>query len=141
MEGLAYGFFVPIFFVGIGLYFETSFLSMPLSLIAGIIFLNTGGKFISVLVATRIVRVPALIPINFGLISKGAVDIALMLTLYTLGIVQREIMSVYTLSALLLISIFQTLFSIADCALLSQSIMTLHTCQLPLTFEPLWERS
>lgn len=113
MEGLAYGFFVPIFFVGIGLYFETSFLSLPFWLIAGIIFLNTGGKFISALIAARITRIPAAIPISLGLMSKGAVDIALMLTLFTLGIVQGEIMSLYTLSALIAIAAFPTLFSFA----------------------------
>ncbi|MEN3035207.1 MAG: cation:proton antiporter [Candidatus Methanosuratincola sp.] len=113
MEGLAYGFFVPIFFVGIGLYFETSFLSLPFWLVLGIILLNTGGKFVSVLVAAKLTRIPAALPISLGLMSKGAVDIALMLTLYMLGIVQGEIMSVYTLSVLIAIVAFPTLFNFA----------------------------
>lgn len=113
MEGIAYGLFVPIFFVGIGLYFEPSFLSLPLSLIAGIILLNTAGKFLCSLFATKVAGVPAPLPISLGLMSKGAVDIALMLTLFTIGVVDGGILSVYTLSVLVSIVAFPSLFKYA----------------------------
>ncbi len=113
MEGIAYGLFVPIFFVGIGLYFEPSFFALPLGLIAGIIFLNTIGKFLCTLAATKLAGVSAPLPISFGLMSKGAVDIAMMLTLFTTGMVSSEILSVYTLSVLISIVAFPSLFRYA----------------------------
>lgn len=110
MQGLAYGFFVPIFFAGIGLYFDFSFVNMPLVMIVGVIFLSTAGKFFGGLVGGVLAKVHGAIPIGFGLMSKGAVDVALMLALLSAGIIEKQLFSLYTFSVILVILVFPPLF-------------------------------
>ncbi len=109
MQGLAYGFFVPIFFAGIGLYFDFSFVSMPLVIIIGVIFLTTAGKFFGGLVGGVLAKVNGAIPIGFGMMSKGAVDVALMLALLSAGMIEGQLFSLYTFSVILVILSFPPL--------------------------------
>jgi Kef-type K+ transport system membrane component KefB len=109
MQGLAYGFFVPIFFAGIGLYFDFSFVNMPIGMIAGVIFLCTAGKFFGGLVGGVLAKVHGAIPIGFGMMSKGAVDVALMLALLSAGMIDEQLFSLYTFSVILVILVFPPL--------------------------------
>ncbi|MCQ5377449.1 MAG: cation:proton antiporter [Candidatus Methanomethylicia archaeon] len=113
MNSLAYGLFVPIFFAGIGLYFDTSFITMPIAIIIGVLCLNSVGKFLGALVGTTVTKISVAVPISIGLMSKGAVDVALMLTLFTLGIVDKQLFSLYTLSVLVVIVTFPSLLKIS----------------------------
>lgn len=113
MNSIAYGLFVPIFFAGIGLYFDTSFITMPIGVIVGVLFLNSIGKFLGALVGATIAKISVAVPIGIGLMSKGAVDVALMLTLFTLGIVDKQLFSLYTMSVLVVIISFPTLLKVS----------------------------
>jgi len=109
MHGLAYGLFVPMFFAGMGIYFNFSFTTLPLAIIIGVLFLNSVGKFLGALVGTIMTRLSAPIAVSFSMMSKGAVDMALMLTLFTIGIVDDRLFSLYIFSVLLVTMTFPTL--------------------------------
>ncbi len=109
MQGLAYGFFVPIFFAGIGLYFDFSFLAMPIVMVVGVLFLCSAGKFFGGLVGGVLAKVHGAIPIGFGLMSKGAVDVALMLALLSAGMIDGQLFSLYTFSVIVVILLFPPL--------------------------------
>ncbi len=113
MQGLAYGLFVPMFFASMGLYFSFSFSTLPLAIIIGVLFLNSVGKFLGALVGTMVTRLSAPIAVSFSMMSKGAVDMALMLTLFTIGIVDDRLFSLYIFSVLIVAIIFPTLMKMS----------------------------
>jgi len=111
MQGLGYGLFVPMFFAGMGIYFNFSFTTLPVVIIVGVLFLNSVGKFLGALVGTIVTKLSAPIAVSFSMMSKGAVDMALMLTLFTIGIVDDRLFSLYIFSVLIVAIIFPTLMN------------------------------
>jgi len=113
MQGLAYGLFVPMFFASMGLYFNFSFSTLPIAIIIGVLFLNSAGKFLGALVGAVVTRLSAPIAVSSSMMSKGAVDMALMLTLFTIGVVDDRLFSLYIFSVLIVAIIFPTLMKIS----------------------------
>ncbi|MBI2127167.1 MAG: cation:proton antiporter, partial [Thaumarchaeota archaeon] len=100
---LAYGVFVPIFFAGVGLFFQPSFLNLSPTLIAGILGIMILGRFGGAYLSTKVLRLSSPLALSSGLLSKGAVDLALMLTLFDLGLATEELFAVYTLGIIIIV--------------------------------------
>jgi len=90
---IGYGIFIPIFFAGIGLHFTFSFVELPLWIIAGMLAIIVGVKFVGSYAAVRIARMRPATTVAYGVMSKGAVDLALMLSLLAVGLVEKPMFS------------------------------------------------
>ncbi|MBI2936654.1 MAG: cation:proton antiporter [Thaumarchaeota archaeon] len=105
LRSIAHGIFVPIFFAGIGLQINFGFLSLPYSLIITFILVVVFGKFAGAFLGAFAARMPNPLAISSGVMAKGAVDLALMLTLLELGLINQSLFSLGTFSILLLLII------------------------------------
>jgi Kef-type K+ transport system membrane component KefB len=90
---IGYGIFIPIFFAGIGLHFTFSFLELPLWIIAGMLAIIVGVKFVGSYAAVMIAKMRPATTVAYGVMSKGAVDLALMLSLLGVGIIDKPMFS------------------------------------------------
>lgn len=98
---IGYGVFIPIFFAGIGLHFTTSFFSLPVWVIAGFLIITVGVKFLGSYVAAKIAHMRPIRTVAYGIMSKGAVDLALMLTLLERDILKSELFSLLVFGTLI----------------------------------------
>ena len=73
---IGYGIFIPIFFAGIGLHFSLAFLELEWWIIAVFIVIMTGVKFLSSYIAVRIAKMRPATTVAYGVMAKGAVDLA-----------------------------------------------------------------
>ncbi len=103
LRSIAHGIFVPIFFAGIGLHINFDFLGLAPSLIIIFILVVVVGKFAGAFLGALIGRIKYPLQISSGVMSKGAVDLALMLTLLNLDLIDQNIFSLGTFSILLLL--------------------------------------
>ena len=101
IRGLGYGIFIPIFFAGIGLHFSTSFLNFPIWLIATYIGLIVGVKYVASYLAVRIAKMKPAKTVAYGVMSKGAVDLALMLSLLQFGLLDNDLFSLLVFGTLI----------------------------------------
>lgn len=101
VHAIGYGIFIPIFFAGIGLHFTFSFLELPLWIIAGMLAIVIGVKFVGSYAAVRIAKMRPATTVAFGVMSKGAVDLALMLSLLGVGIIEKPIFSLLVFGTLI----------------------------------------
>ncbi len=95
------GMFIPIFFAGIGLHFTTGFLEIPIWVIAVFIGIIVGVKFVASWIAVRIARMYPATTVAYGVMSKGAVDLALLLSLLEVDIVDKNMFSLLVLGTLI----------------------------------------
>lgn len=93
LRAMANGIFIPIFFAGIGIYFSFGFLNLPYYLIGAVLAVVTVGKFGSSILAARIARLKPVITVGTGVMAKGAIDLALMLSLLSIGLVHPDLFS------------------------------------------------
>lgn len=93
LRAMANGIFIPIFFAGIGIYFSFGFLSLPYYLIAAVIIVVTVGKFGSSVLAAAVANLKPVIAVGAGVMAKGTIDLALMLSLLSVGLVQPNLFS------------------------------------------------
>ncbi len=97
---IGYGIFIPIFFAGIGLHFSTSFLQLPIWVIAGFLVIIVGVKFLGSYLAVKVAQMKYPTTVSFGVMSKGAVDLALLLSLLSAEILDSPLFSLLVLGTL-----------------------------------------
>jgi len=100
IRAVGYGIFIPIFFAGIGLHFSTSFIELPILVIAGFLAIIIGVKFFGSYVAVRIAKMKFPTTGAYGVMSKGAVDLALLLSLLSADILDSSLFSLLVLGTL-----------------------------------------
>lgn len=105
VHAVGYGIFIPIFFAGIGLYFSTAFIDLEVWLIGGFLGIMIGVKFVSSYLAVRIAKMRPATTVAYGIMSKGAVDLALMLSLLQVGILDNRMFSLLVLGTLIVMII------------------------------------
>lgn len=103
VHSLAHGIFIPIFFAGIGIYFSFSFLSLPYYLIAAVLAVVTLGKFGGAILAALVAKLKPVLTVGSGVMAKGAVDLAIMLSLLSAGIVMPELFSLVVFGIVIMI--------------------------------------
>jgi len=94
------GVFIPIFFAGIGLHFSLAFLNLDLWVIVGFLGIMIGVKFVSSYIAVLIAKMHPATTVAYGVMAKGAVDLALMLSLLQTEILNEELFSLLVLGTL-----------------------------------------
>jgi Kef-type K+ transport system membrane component KefB len=103
LRSIAHGIFVPIFFAGIGLQISFGFLVFAPWLILLFVLVVVGGKFAGAFLGALVGRMQYPLAISSGVMAKGSVDLALMLTLLNLGLIDQHLFSLGTFSILLLL--------------------------------------
>lgn len=98
---IGHGIFIPIFFAGIGLHFSFGFLNLDLWVIAVFIGIIIGVKFVSSYIAVRIAKMRPATTVAYGVMAKGAVDLALMLSLLQAHILEDDLFSLLVFGTLL----------------------------------------
>ena len=101
IRAIGYGIFIPIFFAGIGLHFSLAFLELEWWIIAVFIIIMTGVKFLGSYIAVRIAKMRPATTVAYGVMSKGAVDLALMLSLLQVKIMDDKLFSLLVLGTLI----------------------------------------
>jgi Kef-type K+ transport system membrane component KefB len=101
VHAIGYGIFIPIFFAGIGLHFTFSFIELPLWIIAGMLAIIIVVKFVGSYAAVKIAKMRPATTVAFGVMSKGAVDLALMLSLLGVGIIEKPMFSLLVFGTLI----------------------------------------
>jgi len=101
INAIGHGVFIPIFFAGIGLHFSINFLDLDVWVIAAFLGIIIGVKFISSYIAVRIAKMRPATTVAYGVMAKGAVDLALMLSLLQVNILDNSLFSVLVLGTLL----------------------------------------
>ena len=105
LRSIANGIFVPIFFAGVGLQITFGFLELAWPLIIGFILVVVVGKFFGAFLGALVGRMKYPLWISSGVMAKGSIDLALMLTLLNLNLIDQRIFSLGTFSILLLLVI------------------------------------
>ncbi|MGI0018649.1 MAG: cation:proton antiporter [Nitrosotalea sp.] len=105
LHSIGYGIFIPIFFAGIGLHFATNFFELPIVTIVGFLAIIIGVKFGGSYIAARIGNLTPHKVVASGVMSKGAVDLALMLTLLGAGLLDKTIFSLLVFGSLVMMVI------------------------------------
>ena len=98
---IGHGIFIPIFFAGIGLHFSLGFLNLDWWIIAVFIGIIIGVKFVSSYIAVRIAKMRPARTVAYGVMAKGAVDLALMLSLLQADILDNDLFSLLVFGTLL----------------------------------------
>ncbi len=98
---IGYGIFIPIFFAGIGLHFSLNFLELPIWIIVGFLVIIIGVKFFGSFLAVIIAKMKFPKTVAYGVMSKGAVDLALLLTLLSAEILDSPLFSLLVLGILI----------------------------------------
>jgi Kef-type K+ transport system membrane component KefB/predicted transcriptional regulator len=101
VHAVGYGIFIPIFFAGIGLHFTFSFVELPIWIIVGMLAIIIGVKFVGSYIAVIIAKMRPATTVAFGVMSKGAVDLALMLSLLGVGIIDKPMFSLLVFGTLI----------------------------------------
>ncbi len=113
MHGIAHGVFIPVFFAGIGLLFDLSFIHLPALTAAGFILLVSLVRFCCASASAKALKLTAPLAFGAGMMAKGAVDLALMTSLYHLKIIPKELLSLYIFSVLSIIVAFPAILKIS----------------------------
>ena len=100
VRAIGYGIFIPIFFAGIGLHFSTSFLELPILVIVGFLAIIIGVKFFGSYLAVSVAKMKFPRIVSYGVMSKGAVDLALLLSLLSADILDTPLFSLLVLGTL-----------------------------------------
>lgn len=101
VHAIGYGIFIPIFFAGIGLHFVPNFFELPLWIIGGFIAIIVGVKFLGSYIAVYVAKMRPTTTVAFGVMSKGAVDLALMLSLLEAKILEDTLFSLLVFGTLI----------------------------------------
>jgi Kef-type K+ transport system membrane component KefB len=102
---VGYGIFIPIFFAGIGIHFSTSFVELPILMIGGFLIIIVASKYFGSYIAVRIADMKPARTVAYGLMAKGAVDLALLLTLLEASIIDENLFSLLVLGTLIVMII------------------------------------
>ena len=85
------------FFASAGLHLDASFLHLPPSTIGVVIGLAVGAKLVGSMLAPRLAGLDRPWSIGWGLMAKGAVEVALLLVLLELHAITEELFSLLTI--------------------------------------------
>jgi Kef-type K+ transport system membrane component KefB len=96
------GIFIPIFFAGIGIHFTTSFVELPILIIVGFLGIIIAGKFFASHIAVKVALLKPVRTVTYGLMAKGAVDLALLLVLLESSIIDDALFSLLVLGTLIM---------------------------------------
>jgi predicted transcriptional regulator len=102
LHAVGYGIFVPIFFAGIGLHFVPAFLDISIWIIAGFLGIIVGVKFFGSYIAARFAHMRPTKAVAYGVMSKGAVDLALMLSLLEFDLLEENLFSLLVFGTLIM---------------------------------------
>lgn len=105
LHSIGYGIFIPIFFAGIGIKFSPMFLQMPIVTIVGFLAIIIGVKFFGSYLAARIAHLFPPKVVASGVMSKGSVDLALMLSLLGVGLLDQAMFSLLVFGSLVMMVI------------------------------------
>ena len=108
LRSAALGFFVPLFFASAGLHLNASFLHLPPTTIGVVIGLAVGAKLAGSMLAPRLAGLDWPGSIGWGLMAKGAMEVALLLVLLVLlelNAITEELFSLLTIVMLAFILI------------------------------------
>lgn len=105
VSAVGYGIFIPIFFAGIGIHFSISFVELPILIIGGFLTIIVAGKFLGSYIAVKIACMKPAGTVAYGLMAKGAVDLALLLTLLEASIIDENLFSLLVLGTLIMMII------------------------------------
>ena len=103
LHSIAHGVFIPIFFAGIGIYFSFGFLGLPHYLIAAVLAVITVGKFGGAVLAALVAKLKPVVTVGAGVMAKGAVDLAILLSLLSVGIIQPDLFSLVVFGIVVMI--------------------------------------
>lgn len=103
LHSIAHGVFIPIFFAGIGIYFSFGFLGLPHYLIAAVLAVITVGKFGGAVLAALVAKLKPVVTVGTGVMAKGAVDLAILLSLLSVGIIQPDLFSLVVFGIVVMI--------------------------------------
>jgi len=113
MRILAYGFFVPIFFLYVGVEVDLKYLfTVPLLIVLLLLITNTTKIFVSYLLARKKLGKRKSILLGIGLSAKFSTSIVIITMLYGRGIISIELYSVLIGSMILSEFIIPVLFSL-----------------------------
>ncbi|HET6516847.1 MAG TPA: cation:proton antiporter [Nitrosopumilaceae archaeon] len=101
VHAIGYGIFIPIFFAGIGLHFTLSFFELPIWVIGGFLIIIVGVKFVGSYLAAKVAHMRPARTVAYGVMSKGAVDLALMLSLLGAEILDDNLFSLLVFGTLI----------------------------------------
>lgn len=101
IHSIGYGIFIPIFFAGIGLHFNPDLSSFSIWIIVGFLGLIVLTKYLGSYLAVRIAKMHPAKTVAFGVMSKGAVDLALMLSLLEANILDERLYSLLIFGTLI----------------------------------------
>jgi len=108
LRGFTYGFFEPLFFVGIGLYFVK--ISVQLLITSSILFVAiVSSKFFAGFITSKIVNIDPIIN-GLGTSIKGGVDSSLLVSALTSGLISSFQYSFSVLSIVFATLLFPLLF-------------------------------
>ncbi|QUC63906.1 cation:proton antiporter [Nitrosopumilus sp. K4] len=102
LHAVGYGIFIPIFFAGIGLHFLPNFWNLPLWIIVGFLAVIVGVKFFGSYIAAKFARMRPTNAVAYGVMSKGAVDLALMLSLLSSNLLEEDLFSLLVFGTLMM---------------------------------------
>jgi Kef-type K+ transport system membrane component KefB len=103
LHSIAHGVFIPVFFAGIGIYFSFGFLGLPYYLIAAVLAVITVGKFGGAILAALVAKLKPVVTVGAGVMAKGAVDLAILLSLLSVGIIQPDLFSLVVFGIVVMI--------------------------------------
>jgi Kef-type K+ transport system membrane component KefB len=98
---IGYGIFIPIFFAGIGLHFSANFLNLQIWVIVGFLAIIVGVKFGGSYLAAKVAHMRPARTVAYGVMSKGAVDLALMLSLLENEMLEDDLFSLLVFGTLI----------------------------------------
>ncbi|MYC30642.1 MAG: CBS domain-containing protein [Chloroflexi bacterium] len=93
LRSVAEGFFVPLFFASAGLYFSFTFVTMPWWIMAVLALIPLFGNFAGAFLGAYVSRLRVPYAVASGLMGKGVAEIALLLVLRELGIIDEVVFS------------------------------------------------
>ena len=97
MRSASEGLFVPLFFASAGLQFDLSFTEIPIGTIAALVLVPLVGKFAGSFLSTIVTRIESPFTLATGLMSKGVAEIALLLVLLEVGVIEQSVFSLFVL--------------------------------------------
>ncbi len=97
MRSTAEGLFVPLFFASAGLYMDLSFLDLPTLTIVALVVFPLLGKFAGAFIGTYVARLDKPLALATGLMAKGVAEIALLLLLLEIGVIEQDVFSLLVL--------------------------------------------
>ena len=102
LHSIGYGIFIPIFFAGIGLHFIPSFFQLPIIMIIGFLIIIIGVKYLGSFIAAKVARLSPASTVAKGVMAKGAVDLGLLISLLSMGLLENELFSLLVFGTLVM---------------------------------------